>query len=1306
MKQNRRRWASLVIWCLFLVLPLCVQRDAVAQERGKKWALIIGIDDYANDNITPLKCAVADAKAIADALIKNAGFGSDDVSLMTSDVNRQSSDYPSSTRVLRRFDDLARQIQPEDTFVFYFSGHGFQKANSSFLATVDANPGTIDDLKRTSIYTEVLKEKMSSIAARKVVFINDACRNDPEKARGDSDYKMSADLARDLRLAVSRSTSQEIASTAVLYSCSPGQRAFEWGERGHGVFTNYFLEGLQGAAAEADGSVNISGLMDFVQKNVMQWAKDNNKEQTPLIDMQGAGRIVLVPRGAKNPGGDGGPRPIIDLKRALLRVSSTPQGAKVYIDGAQIEDRVTPCDVSLDIGQKTKDVVVDVEMLGFRRVSKYVTLERGATTPLVVPLERIGVPCTMKVRLEMGSEIPVALTTPLSDTKSRINDVVRGVVKSDVVGPNGEILISHGAAVTGKVTAVRAGYVTPTIFPPFIKSVSPRLEFTLDETTADDGSRIPLAFKKLESRNNSFLSANHISIPANGVITAQIAGMTILRIDGFCDAYTTNTQAVSIRTRVDADGNLVNSDGGRGGPRTPDGKTVVGEKEKIPQNLCKVRVTSVPDGARVFVDGNMIADKLTPCELVHDTTQKLAVRISVSKTGYENTEGQRDVTLAGGQTVDVNFGLISSRTKERERRIQDLRRSMQEDEQETVERLSATYSGVEKWLSTEQQNLSEKFKGIREALDENRVPKEKEALLARLKTNREAALSVFDKERAELAERVKGVRGDLGSWQLSKEELESTTKTVNDGEASLNGRIKDSNNDLNSLYANREKALLDSFDNEAHNARDYIRAELERRKKEGREAWLKGEKETLTQTFETKDREGNKLLQEGEQALMTWLQEEKDALDARLKDAKDDLPAFYEKEEADLKTRFDAKTAELTARLEKSTTGLQEWLTQSEKDRLGRWEKTDLPGLTAEDKEALRKDAATRQEAFSTTMQNRSVRLLSILRKQRDAHALALQQDKVVKIEDSGVPYGSLWLQRTITGHTAAVNDVVFSRDNQIIATASTDKTVKLWNANTGALLRTLAPHWAAVNSVAFSPNGKLVASGCWDKVVRIWSISGPATATPVAVQLLAHTGPVTSVVFSPDGTQLASGSEDKTIIIWDVKSGKPLKTLSGHEDRVREVAFTADGKFIVSCSNDKTINVWNVETGQPERSLTGFNYSVGALGVSPDGKVIAGASGGSLWLKNAETGDARGTLAGGQNISSVSFSPDGNAIAAGGEDSSVVVWGVMSGRQKAMLSSHKGRVNAVAFSPDGMCVASASSDETVKLWRATPKTP
>jgi WD40 repeat protein/TPR repeat protein len=157
------------------------------------------------------------------------------------------------------------------------------------------------------------------------------------------------------------------------------------------------------------------------------------------------------------------------------------------------------------------------------------------------------------------------------------------------------------------------------------------------------------------------------------------------------------------------------------------------------------------------------------------------------------------------------------------------------------------------------------------------------------------------------------------------------------------------------------------------------------------------------------------------------------------------------------------------------------------------------------------------------------------------------------------------------TKHTALVNMVALSPDGTRIATASDDRTIRLFDGS-GRMIAVLTGHAEDVRAVTFSPNGELIASGSSDRTVRLWQASD---GKPVGKPLQGHNGPITSVAFSPSSTFVISGSGDRTIRLWDTGGRQVGAPFYGHEESVEAVAFGTDGDWMASVSRDGALRMW-----------------------------------------------------------------------------------------------------------------------------------
>ncbi len=306
---------SFAISILLLILIGAMSKEVTSQttDRGiklanevktlpgsaKRYALIIGVDQYADTQITTLGGASNDAKTLANALIQYAGFPGEQVTLLASDqpAERQ----PTRGNILRRLSNMAAVIPPDGLLLISFAGHGIERGGQAFLLPADSQVSNdVDLLEQTAINVTQVKDRIKKIGVRQVLMILDACRNDPV-GRANADNPLTTAYTRgfnfDLR-------NREVQAFATLYATEVGRRAYEYKEKKQGYFTWALVEALRGGAANEKGEVTLAALVKYLQERVPKRVLQDlgpGKEQKPFAVVEGyrADELVISVRDAK-----------------------------------------------------------------------------------------------------------------------------------------------------------------------------------------------------------------------------------------------------------------------------------------------------------------------------------------------------------------------------------------------------------------------------------------------------------------------------------------------------------------------------------------------------------------------------------------------------------------------------------------------------------------------------------------------------------------------------------------------------------------------------------------------------------------------------------------------------------------------------------------------------------------------------------------------------------------------------------------------------------------------------------------------
>jgi WD40 repeat protein/tRNA A-37 threonylcarbamoyl transferase component Bud32 len=280
-----------------------------------------------------------------------------------------------------------------------------------------------------------------------------------------------------------------------------------------------------------------------------------------------------------------------------------------------------------------------------------------------------------------------------------------------------------------------------------------------------------------------------------------------------------------------------------------------------------------------------------------------------------------------------------------------------------------------------------------------------------------------------------------------------------------------------------------------------------------------------------------------------------------------------------------------------------------------------------------------------------------------------------------------------LNGHTNEVRSLSYSPDGRLLASASEDGTLRVWDTMVGGRQFTLRGHTVGVRNVAYCPDGRRIASADSGGTVRVWD-------TQTGRQLLAFggsTGAVFALRYSPDGRRIACAGVGKATVC-DALTGQVLFQFGVTDGRM---SYSPDGRHI-ACGEGGVVKLRDATTGKELQNFGRIGYVVGTLSYSPDGRRVVAADDRTVKVWDAATGQEVLTLRGHAGwVTGVSYSPDGRRIASASIDRTVKVWDATTGQELFCLRGHNGGVHDVAFSPDGRRIASAGGDATVKVWDA-----
>ncbi|MBC8003019.1 MAG: hypothetical protein H7X97_10575 [Opitutaceae bacterium] len=289
---------------------------------------------------------------------------------------------------------------------------------------------------------------------------------------------------------------------------------------------------------------------------------------------------------------------------------------------------------------------------------------------------------------------------------------------------------------------------------------------------------------------------------------------------------------------------------------------------------------------------------------------------------------------------------------------------------------------------------------------------------------------------------------------------------------------------------------------------------------------------------------------------------------------------------------------------------------------------------------------------------------------------------------------------RVLAGHAGPVELVSFSSDGRLLATASSDNTVKLWDPQSGNLRQTISGHSDGVKGLYFLDGGRTILTVDGANTLRSWeSGTGKLKRTIEGFQ-----ESLWGVQVTADGTALATGTSNrKALRLADPASGATVRNFPEHASWIRSASFSPDGRLLAVACWDDSVSVWDVKSAVLRQKLNVATNGMESVVFSPDNGTMASAGErSSVKLWNLQTGEVRMLEGHNASVRCLAFAANGRFLASGSSDKTVRIWDPVSGNAKLAIESGQGQVLAIAFSPNGQLLATGSDTKLAAIWEVS----
>ena len=292
--------------------------------------------------------------------------------------------------------------------------------------------------------------------------------------------------------------------------------------------------------------------------------------------------------------------------------------------------------------------------------------------------------------------------------------------------------------------------------------------------------------------------------------------------------------------------------------------------------------------------------------------------------------------------------------------------------------------------------------------------------------------------------------------------------------------------------------------------------------------------------------------------------------------------------------------------------------------------------------------------------------------------------------------------------HGDTIPMMVFNPNNKQLISCSFDKNVLIWDlTNLRKLPKIGTGHTSLINDIAMAPNGNFYATASSDKTIRIWSATDDYTTAGKHISsysLRFNETPVKAIDISCDSLLIATGADDKTVKIIGVNDKKLQANLLGHSNWVKTVRFSRDALLVASGSDDRTLKLWDIYKKKLVHDFKSGEHkgAVNCVRFHPDNSCLATACfDGKVRLFDVRSKQlVQSYKEHDRPATCLSFHPSGNFLASTAYDNTIRIYDLRIGETLFTLKAHESAVMSCCFSTFGDYLATGGFDSTIVLWK------